>query len=295
MRQQDELYHFGILGMKWGIRRFQNEDGTRTPAGKKRYKQSVDTGAVYAKTKLAYQESRTNLEKLYKEHDKQVSEIISRKIPKEEVEAYQKRFKKKLNKKLKEDFGNDYRNGKFYGDDPELFEIALEERTTETIKEIMREDGENPFPHRDGVKHSDDFLEHHGILGMKWGIRRYQNEDGSYTEAGKRRKSKGRDYDPDYWKAHDKKKVEYMSDKELQQRINRMNNENQYKQLSKSPARKAAEQLGKRFVDKVIVSAAIGAAAIYVKKHSPEILNAGKDFAESLLRKDKNKLAGWLV
>lgn len=32
-----------------------------------------------------------------------------------------------------------------------------------------------------------DELEHHGILGMKWGIRRYQNADGSLTEAGKRR------------------------------------------------------------------------------------------------------------
>lgn len=32
-----------------------------------------------------------------------------------------------------------------------------------------------------------DYLEHHGIFGMKWGIRRYQNEDGSLTEEGKRR------------------------------------------------------------------------------------------------------------
>lgn len=32
-----------------------------------------------------------------------------------------------------------------------------------------------------------DYLEHHGIKGQKWGVRRYQNEDGSLTEAGKRR------------------------------------------------------------------------------------------------------------
>lgn len=33
----------------------------------------------------------------------------------------------------------------------------------------------------------DAYLEHHGIMGQKWGVRRYRNKDGSLTEAGKRR------------------------------------------------------------------------------------------------------------
>lgn len=32
-----ELYHHGVKGQKWGVRRYQNQNGTLTPAGKKRY------------------------------------------------------------------------------------------------------------------------------------------------------------------------------------------------------------------------------------------------------------------
>lgn len=39
------------------------------------------------------------------------------------------------------------------------------------------------------VRHSDDSLQHHGIFGMKWGIRRYQNKDGSWTAAGRKHRA----------------------------------------------------------------------------------------------------------
>ena len=37
----------------------------------------------------------------------------------------------------------------------------------------------------------DNELYHYGVKGMQWGVRRYRNEDGSLTSAGKRRVEKG--------------------------------------------------------------------------------------------------------
>lgn len=42
------LAHHGILGMKWGVRRYQNRDGTLTAAGKKRAEQYTNNGTNYS-------------------------------------------------------------------------------------------------------------------------------------------------------------------------------------------------------------------------------------------------------
>jgi hypothetical protein len=52
----DTLRHAGVKGMKWGVRRYQNKDGSLTPAGKKRYsvrdvaKKAADKAVETAKT-----------------------------------------------------------------------------------------------------------------------------------------------------------------------------------------------------------------------------------------------------
>lgn len=64
---KNELRHHGILGQKWGVRRFQNKDGSLTAAGRKRY--DVDIDSAKERVKLAKQ----GVKAAYKDYKKSVS------------------------------------------------------------------------------------------------------------------------------------------------------------------------------------------------------------------------------
>lgn len=69
-----ELYHHGIKGQKWGIRRFENADGSLTEEGKKRYNKSLDKAFKRESRKLGRYEKRADVdlqERNYEKYSKQ--------------------------------------------------------------------------------------------------------------------------------------------------------------------------------------------------------------------------------
>lgn len=85
----NELYHHGILGQKWGVRRYQNADGTLTAEGKLRYKQEVQKIAQkdaqrWSDARVAYGEGAGTRRKLISK------EIAEKKKNKEYEKAFEK-------------------------------------------------------------------------------------------------------------------------------------------------------------------------------------------------------------
>lgn len=140
--------------------------------------------------------------------------------------------------------------------------------------------------------HNTGELYHHGIKGMRWGIRRYQNKDGSLTPAGQKRRAK---LEGELKKLHGvdengsgrpaaasvkpagKKRISEMTDDEINRAIARARLEDTYRALRPEPQQPEKNAFAKKMLNEAI---------------KPAVIEAGKNLVSSAMDGLVKKITG---
>ena len=282
--QTKELYHHGVKGMKWGIIK---EDYQMHKRAKNTKKEGTAKGAVIGGL-LGTAAGIGSTYLLGKGH------IFSKNskgklVDKMTGQTYSSVVKQSRKRTIGLTFLGAYMGAKIgkYN--------ASKKASEENLKDIRYQ---NLSDRQKSQLIKNNVLGHSGIKGQKWGIRRYQNEDGSLTEEGKKRYGTPETYRAVAKEASSleeatkgassavstaasiintqrgskaiRKDYSNLSDKELQEKINRLNLERAYGDLSgdtkyvKTGKEKAREILQTAGATLAIASTAI---AIYAQLH----------------------------
>ena len=186
--EDDFLAHYGVLGMKWGVRRDQatlDRAAGRVPRKTKR--NAKKDAKEFARAKAFYGEGAGNRRKAIKtkvESRKSKSEayaklfeeaLASQDMEKHVAKAQGERRRKDTSKAVGKTargvknlaLGTGAPVGVGAAAIYAMYKSGLLDMPIEAIKDILK---------HDGIETEDDFLAHYGILGMKWGVRRSRDE-----------------------------------------------------------------------------------------------------------------------
>ena len=132
-------------------------------------------------------------------------------------------------------------------------------------------------------------LQHHGIKGQKWGVRRFQNRDGTLTSAGKSRQLSGKSEqqkESENRKRYDARNRGTLTDAQLRKKIERLQMEKQLRKLTEeeiNPGRAEAKRVLSQIGTKVASTAITGATLYGIKAAVTKDFNV-KDFGNAVFK-----------